>query len=609
MRVNLSQLVVICFLGVLSLLPVLPFLIPNAIIGSGESAVYLNSEMINFSSMWEAKVNYGSPSVHQANYYFFSVFWKVIQFMNLGVHPSVVWFFLTFFLSSTSFYFYLKKVGQIKSNVACLIAAIFYTFNVFRTLGPLNLPLDLLFIVLPFSFTYYHLYLHTRKLRYFAIVCLTLILSGTLGTNLPVYSLTFVVLGFYFIWYLRSEEKDWSLRYRLVLSNLALLCLVIIGSLYWMFPLILGFLKQFVESGGGKNIFSALVSGTVLDHFRLIGFWGWRSPRYIADYYPFHVYYDRAIILILTFLIPVIGFSHLSSGRWHLQSHLHKFFTILALSSIALAAGLKDPFGQIYGFFYEFVPIVRMYREPFTKFIPLYIFSLGFLIAFALDSFLPKFGKSKIIYPFIILIIIFVMAKPVLSGEALPTNFWNREQTGSLVVVPDYWMQVSDYFANNNRDMGRIWTFPYNSYGSSYNWENGASVAGNMALYLIDQPLASLNWPLVGKITFLISPIYQPELPLDALKLLGTLNISYVLQENDLDWRYENNSLSPSQSEKFLMGIGLSKVASFGTYTIDSLARIENLEPNPNLNFQLHQELTGRSALDIYEVPPMSRLP
>lgn len=609
MRVSIAQLGVVIILAVLSLLPVLPFLSPNAIISSGESAVYLNSEMLNFSSMWEGKINYGSPSVHQPNFYFFNVFWKVLQLINLGAHPSVIWYYLSFFLSSTSFYLCLKKVGQIKSNTACLIAAIFYTFNVFRTLGPLNLPLNLLFIVMPFSFCYYHLYLYTRKYRYFAIVCLTLILSGTIGTNLPVYSLTFLILGAYFIWYLRSEVKDWTLKYKLILMNLALLSIVIIGSLHWMMPLIMGLLKQFTESGGGKNIFSALVSGTVLDHFRLIGFWGWRSPRYIADYYPFHVYYDRAIILFLTFLIPVIGFSHLSSGRWHSQIKVHKFFTILALIAIALAAGLKDPFGELYGLFYEFVPFVRMFREPFTKFIPVYIFSLGFLIAFAIDSFLPKFRKPKPIYTGFLFLIILVMAKPILSGEALPTDSWNREHTGSLIVVPEYWKQAGDFFANNNRGNGRIWTHPYSSYGSSYNWDHGASVAGNMAQYLLDQPLATLNWPLIEKTNFLITPLYQPELPLDTLKLLGTLNISYVLQENDLDWRYENNSLSPSQSEKYLRKIGLSKVASFGNFTRDTLEKIEDLEPNPDLHSQLPQELTGRSALDIYEVPLLSRLP
>ena len=187
---------------------VLPYLIENKIISSGETPYYINPNYLNYYSIWENRFNFGYFSPHPAHIIVLSIFWKIITIVPY-VDPSIVILFLSFFLPCLSSYYFLRTLIPFKQNLFIIIpASLYYSFNTFRLTGPLNTPVNLLFIFLPLFFTSYYLLLHSKKLKYLLSTILVANLSGTMGTNVPVFLTPYMLLFAYFVFYITTYKIE-----------------------------------------------------------------------------------------------------------------------------------------------------------------------------------------------------------------------------------------------------------------------------------------------------------------------------------------------------------------------------------------------------------------
>ena len=586
----------------LSLIFIYPYAQKGFILASGESQVYLNPHYINYCSSWNDKFNFGWFSYEQNNIILFSIFWKLLGLFSSLVDPSIIFIFLSFLLPCVTFYYVADKILSNNNKFILIPGSLIYSYNVYRTLGPLNERLNILFIFLPiFYFLYYRL-LTTKKWVYVHTIVIMSLLSSSMGGNLPIFTIPYVMILIMFCVYFiyNFPLKGIPVR-KIIIQNFVLFILLILINLYWLIPLIRSLFLIFNKTNSGTAIFTALSSGYFYDHFRLIGSWAWKQYYYTALYYVFSVNYYHQIIILSTYFIAIFSYLYV----FNIKKDLSKI-TILVITLIGFVflAGIKGPFYLIYKILYDNIFIFRMYREPFIKFMPLYVFGLSFGIVYSLEYLEKKWSKLIInLVTLFLIMVILINAHPFFTTKAIPTRKWNAGQSTALSKIPDYWLQAKNYIDNDQIDSNYL-LFPWYNYGTSNNWVYGINVVGNVADYIISRRNIKAWDPDNSDSGQIIKNIfYDQKKSYNLSKYIGFLNTKLIMQENDLEWRYSQTMrFSPSQSNFYLRSHQLIKVADFGLFTLDDLKRIPNDEPNKKLRNVLYQELINQPGLVIYKI-------
>ena len=611
-RRNQQFLFSLLLYAVLSFIIIIPFIKPGAMIGSGESSITLNPFYYNHLSLWEAKFNLGEAYPHQSDLYLFTFFWKFLELFSFIIHPSIIWVFLTLFLPCLAFHRVFKKILKPEFELVLIPPSLLYTFNVFRTLGPLNERLDLLFILMPIIFYCYFKILKDKSYKMIPSLVILSIICGPLGANLPLLMVLLMLPGLFFLFYLFTNRHELNVKFILA-SHFIILIGALLGNLYWLNPVLTSLWITFQGSQGGDDIFRQLATGKLIDHLRFIGYWAWNEKRYIADYYPFNKFYDQTLTLISTFAIVIVTFLPVFFNKKHLKEKKLFWFSFTGyLIALFLVNGTKEPIGIIYTFLFENISLMRMFREPFIKFTPLLIFFSSLLLAYSVLILWDKFKTHRAFSVFGIVFLSFIIlynSLPLFNGSAFPTRFWNGGPVGNLVIVPQYWKDAQLFF-NSQAKNQRLILSPVTPYGSMYLWEYGANVSGNMADYLLSPELVRgwLNSNNKTAQNYILKSLYEMN-PTASLNLISLLDAKYILQENDLDWRYNPKVKSPGESDFWLTSLGANKIKTFGQFSSYSIAQIPNPEPNAKIKNQVTSELLSKEALSLWEIPEKYRLP
>src|SRR3989344_8777175 len=236
-RRNQQFLFSLLLYAVLSFIIIIPFIKPGAMIGSGESSITLNPFYYNHLSLWEAKFNLGEAYPHQSDLYLFTFFWKFLELFSFIIHPSIIWVFLTLFLPCLAFHRVFKKILKPEFELVLIPPSLLYTFNVFRTLGPLNERLDLLFILMPIIFYCYFKLLKDKSYKMIPSLVILSIICGPLGANLPLLLVLLMLPGLYFLFYLFTNRHELNVKFILA-SHFIILIGALLGNLYWLNPVL-----------------------------------------------------------------------------------------------------------------------------------------------------------------------------------------------------------------------------------------------------------------------------------------------------------------------------------------------------------------------------------
>lgn len=597
-------------LFIISFIFIFPYLKRGFILASGEMSTYLNPKLYNYFSLWEDKYNFGFFSPHQQNIFLFSYLWNICSFLFWFVHPSISITFVFYFLSSVFFYFCLDALVNLKNKLYYLPATLLYTFNVYKLLGPLNERVNLLFLYLPLFFWFYVKLIHKKKWLYVFLLLSLSIISSPLGGNLPLLLIPYILMLLYLIYYLVFLTKNPDWRW-LVKSHLVLFILILLGNLFWMRSIYIYNLAALINTKNGTDMFSALSSGSFSDHFRFLGSWAWRSGTGNYAYYPYAPNFDSFFFLLTTYSIPFLIISNYIFFHVNRNRIISYFMLFLMIVSLTLLAGSKGPFTAIYNFMYNYLPVFRMYREPYAKFMPLFIFAYSFILIFFIENISHRL-KRHFFYLFLILIsfVILLNAYPLFTTGAIAIKKWNEVRLSYLVKIPDYWGQMKTQIENDKLDDHLLVT-PYNLYSSVHLWEYGIGLVGNAADYLIDKPLYHGTDRNNSASTLIINNIFTNQNYSFPLKpYLSLLNTKYILQENDLDTRSaEEKVLPPSLSNQFLTGQGLTNIKNVGYFSSDQINNLYQQESNPIWKQQIKKELTDIPALQLYQVDDAYFLP
>ncbi|MBA7702083.1 hypothetical protein ES703_110837 [subsurface metagenome] len=162
------------------------------------------------------------------------------------------------------------------------------------------------------------------------------------------------------------------------------------------------------------------------------------------------------------------------------------------------------------------------------------------------------------------------------TGETI----WNEKDGNRRtlhVMIPNYWIDIQDWFEKNDNKNKIFMTPKGGLYNSPFDWENGFSSTYTPAKVLFKNPILFFDSEPLTYANRLINSIFKnlnSENILDFSKIISLLNVKYILQQNDLNWEFgSEGTLSPIDMKRILEDQeGFHKKGSFGKldlYEID----------------------------------------
>ncbi|MBU2598140.1 MAG: DUF3367 domain-containing protein [Actinobacteria bacterium] len=585
--IEIKEILILVIIFVFGLTPLIWFK-DGLIIAGGDHLEHLDASNLfyYYSFSWNAKFNEGSPNLNISQVFPYILFWVVLKKIGLSlVNIEKMWSVLTFLLPGFFIYYLIKTLNKNRENfyLSGIIAAFLYMFNLYLVLDPIHEVYRLVQAFLPLMLAFWIKGLEEPNfsLKYSVYIGITSIFFTSSYLIPPVVSVIPLTLFSYLIFFFFNNRS--KIVKGLKFAFITLIITIFI-NFWWMivyFPSAIQISKSMRKVKG----FTALDTGPLLEFFRFLGSWSWKLKGYELPYFPYVDYYDRFPLLFLTFLLSVIIFSSI----FFLKRYKNiSYFIFLSLLGLFLVKGTHSPFGEIYNFFYHNIPGFWTFREPYTKFTLLNIFSLSVLLGYSVDG-IYKYIKSsnfikkkRYIYLipniFVILIILTILtiSFPMFTGETI----WNEKDGNRRtlhVMIPEYWTDIQNWFEKND-NKNKIFMAPKGGlYNSPFNWEHGFSSTYTPAKVLFKNPILFFDSEPLTYANRLINSIFEnlnPENMLDSSKILSLLNVKYILQQNDLNWEFgSEGTLSPVDMKKILQNQeGFNKKKSFGKldlYEID----------------------------------------
>lgn len=550
------------------------------LIAGGDNSIYLDPaiNLYNYYYVWNVKFDAGVPSLERPKIFPFSPFWLVGEKMGLSLEIiQRLWIVLHFILPGLFLYLLIKSFYKSSDNkdggsAAGLIGAVSYMFNFLVIVDAIQPVLRPVIAFLPLMLFFWMKALSEKNfsLKYPSIIALTSLLYASSNLNVASVSPIYIVLMIYLVYFLITKGR---LKHVLLMS-VSTMFLFLLTNLWWITNFYYSTIKAsegIISVVRGHNY---LQSTLISEAFRTMGFWGFLQLLNNKTLVPFALSYYRFPLIIITFLIPILGFSSLLFSG---QRKYKLFFAVLALFGIFLSKGTNLPFGFFYQFLYDKFPGFAVFREPFAKFTLISVFSFSVLIGlFAEDVFLHLSKTGRKILPVLAIgaigILILLCWYPLLKGKNIQDESWYQDPHRSLYVkIPDYWYQAKDWF-NKNNSSSKIMLFPKTHYGQVYQWQSGITSGDPIALYLLPNPLIRHPDVFVNEENRLAKIVYQ--LPVLAEKAdfwpyLNLFAVDFVLQQNDVFAENKDGYFDPSVMSGILQNQkNLKKVASLGLLDI-----------------------------------------
>jgi hypothetical protein len=590
--------ITILILLLLSYIFIRPYLQDGFIFGVGESAFMINPQILELLSTWNSK--FGYATAFQANIFLYGIFWEIFSLVP-GVHPSIVFIFLSFFLPGVLLYIMLNSLFKLEKRIVYLPACLLYAFNIFRlSVSYTNANHNVLFIFLPLLFLAYYKFTKSLKFHYLALLIFLSVLSSPIFGNLALGTIPYFAMFLLFVYTILFDKIPDIKKY--IFYHLLLGVFTLLANAFWIVPTLSFFLRVYSANNG--SFWSVLSAGEVYDHLRLMGFWAFRSGYGGEKYFPYEEAYYSIPLLFSTFLVSIFSFVYLFEKLRGTTRHKYiKGFTLFgSLVSFFMVLGTKGPFGFIYNFLYNHVPLFKTFREPYTKFMPLFLFfsCIGIVLSIQYVMARKKLVGIKKFLPWVLSVLVLTNAFPLFIHQAFYVKRFIEGSAGTIAKVPTYWTSAKEYL-ESNRPRGKVLLSPDTPYVSKYNWEYGVNVSGNIADYLVDIPFIkgwhSARSPVSSAVNYVFSQTKPKNFSMS--KYLGLLNSEVVLQENDMSWRYNPEVLAPSAISKILLESGLKPVINFGEFSAEYLTKLPNEEKSDHSK-------KGEFFVELYQEPVLT---
>jgi hypothetical protein len=522
----------------------------------------------------------------------------------LGASPALIqailYWILLFLMGQGSYSLFMYLLKSEQRNYS-LIGALFYMFNPFVLVQVWHRSIltgIILTALMPILILCWLKWISQG--RVWQLVSFLLVATfgsyffGTIAYILPFWlSLAFLTLGsVVFPW--QNRTLGLGVLKRFIVGFL----LWILTNCWWMMPLFLT----------GNDLFSSQHTideslGTLLSLSKQT-----EIPYLLQLANPYYLFWQQELGQIYTgtlfLIIPWLFFGLILIG----------FFRTLTVKGLAvwglgyllflfLAKGAAEPFSHFYVYlFSNFFPL-GVIRNPFEKVgIILPIFSsLLFIygIKGSVDFLSNKIKiKSSVIFPSIVLILIFVYSWPMWIGRI----FGTYDQL-NLVQIPSYYSEADAWIKNQTIDnKGRILHLPLSTKENiTYNWDYGYSGIEFSEMLFTSRPSIShaFNTPLIDSPLRTLSLVFsKPELVDEKtlIRLLKDFNIEFIVLHKDQDW-HGRDMVNPQILDQKLSSIAfLTKGPTFGKLEIYSI-NPEHFQPKIYTTNNIQSVEPGNSQL------------
>lgn len=545
-------------IGLISLTPLLWFK-GDLIIAHGDDSIFLNPGVFFGSIKWSWDTffyNCGGANNSMPLLFPLSLFWNVL--FKLGVGLAVIekiWLVAVWFITGLSMFYLTRALGL--SLTASFFAVLLYLLNIFVIQQPLIYNFRLPYMALPLllAFTIKGLNSETNMIKYIILFSLSTFLLVSAWTNPPWVLPALILTSFYVLCRLilsRTVKQGKQVVYFVIGISIFTFLL----NLWWFIPNIASFGGSLVTIGGlNLNIFKG---EGFYEVFRFLKSWAFGRSGYRYH----ELYYSSWIIILAGYIIPIIVFSSLFRKKKGFKDYY--FFVFAALSAVFLAKGPLPPLGEYYNYLFRNLPGFIMFREPYTKFMPIVIFAfavlLGDSISWICSILKNKYSRNISVYFSIaILFIIGAASFPIFTNSIIwqRQNGWKENPGGrsAYVKVPSYWRAANVWFKLHFKK-GRLFVVPRST--GVYNWDSGFNCAGTAASYLLGVPVVSCSGntnTAVRLLNYIYNAFVEEDIKLS--NILRVFSVSYILHDKDIytnpDWRfYDLDYLPPGAMEERL---------------------------------------------------------
>lgn len=548
-KLNSRKILELVFLFCISLLPIL-WLKGDEIVLGHDSGFRLNPStyLPSLFYSWNKVQGFGADWALNKGFLMAQLPELLFTQLSGSLHMGqVLTFVFWFFAMGISMYLLVNHFfPQRKFWVARVFASTLYVYNFFllqawfiaeRAKFSLFVALPLAFLVLYKTMTKKHSPIKGAIL--FSLIFFFFNLGGSspfYGPVLFVCGATFIYLAF--VEYLKAGAKSFLFSLKTLIAFIVAPLLI---NAYWIIPQIVvaksGFSSALEIAGGVEGILAwekvvnRFASFTNL--FRLQGMPDWYGTNHL---YSSNFLKNPGLIIVSYLVIVVILFGlhkYKSFNKKDRNDKLVHLLILILLLGLLLAAGSHPPFGFIYISLIKYLPGFTIFRTPFFKFAPAYIFSMVFLAGYFLNVLLLTFIKKKSLFNFLGIFTILGVLLYHYPFVTVNIFSWNKPFS-TKVTVPEYVYEMADYVNKESKIDSRILVLPPLDQGfhaDSYKW-------GFWSLDLL--PRLSFNRSVIGNDTSfppIVSDVYRAIKTEDEEMfslLTGKIGIDAVLWRNDV---------------------------------------------------------------------------
>lgn len=588
----------------------------------GDQSLYINLPAVwhHITNFWDENISYvlggENFSAHLAMP--LVLFFKLFSFLPIIV---VEYAYFTAVIASiflTSYYFFYTY--HFKKAIPSLLASLLYLFNPFFFVSYPNYNIHLSFIVLPLLVILCHEILKNNIHKAIILTLLISLTTPSIFTNLPAVLPVFLAVLIYFFYLLLELRKSINLKktfYSLIIFSAIFLLL----NIWWIYPYIHAFNSNKISQAVYQEVGNMFRTTSLSDAFRFLGGWAFNSFNLNFDKGRYdNLYINNFVFVLCTFAIIVLAFA---TSLFYKKNRRILFFLFLALLGLTLVKGDLEPFGQLFYWAWQNIPGMIMFREPFTKFMLIYVFSLAGLLGYFIYYCFSRQSKNKlklILYAFV-LIILLIISFPFIIGGFVPSRYHAGPTRSYLVKTPSY-LKEYEKFLNKQKLNFRLISYPKTT--QVYLWEEGFNIDDTVLKYFAGQRSTISSFTRTHYYSnhyILIKQMYdfwEQEKINSLLSLLRLTNVGFLIMENSKDWRW-SDAQKPSQMElifnQFENNGLIEKIQEFGKFDPKTLSKIpvnapayypgdHKLSPEEKKEFEEEaiSELIDKPAILVYKI-------
>jgi hypothetical protein len=545
---NLSTILLFLIFGIgISL----SWYVPDAFIARGDTYPKINAAETFASSfyLWSEE-HFGYFNTASLVIYHWAL-WAILEVTLGGSLGQIAFYGVMMGGAMCTIYFLTWKLFQ--HRLASLVVSIFYVFNFFYVNNGVAQTVNYEMFFIPLLMILYYIIVERIKNNNESVRATGIFILAT-SISIPILYVnpaaayaTIITIGAFAI-YLLIDNRKFS---RKIAVNLAWIMIFVMPSLSWfvfsnyVFLNYSGASLESLETENWTWTHRRFISENIL---RLDGSWAWNDYR-TSEYKD---YYSHPILSMLSYSPMIFAFLGiilnvlLRDKRYLL---LISFASIGLLLPLAFLVQSTEPFGSL---IYDILPFSFLFREPYSKLMPVILVFMSILMAFAISKIFSAslLGRLKVRLSTRLKILVtygvpVVVLFLILSGGI---NLIGRAHLESLVIPgyenrfsiqptpPAYWVEASDWI-NNQEGSWKVLLLPNNDYYQMpYEW---GYYGVDFVHFYITKPVIMqyYYYTISEETTSSISLLYEAVRQNDHdsfQKLLDYHNVRFIIQRNDI---------------------------------------------------------------------------